>query len=81
MDLLDTSEYNLNFALDGRPLDQTFIYDGFSIDTQYNVSVLSLTNLTQVPHIFTMIAADPVYTTTIQFDYAIYTSVQLVLSS
>lgn len=73
LDPIVTTEYELTFVLDGTPLNRPFTYDSLSFDTQYNVSVLSLTNLSQVSHTLTMIAAAPVITTTVQFDYAKYT--------
>ncbi|KAJ3881116.1 hypothetical protein F5051DRAFT_398016 [Lentinula edodes] len=69
-----TSTYNLSFALDGQPVGQSFTHKSdFSGVTQYNVSVLSLSNLSQVLHTFTMIGASTVDMLTIQFDYARYT--------
>ncbi|KAE9385624.1 hypothetical protein BT96DRAFT_928707 [Gymnopus androsaceus JB14] len=73
LDSAYTSAYNLTFVLDGQPIMQTFIYDGDSSTIQYNVSVLSLTNLAQTPHTFTMIAGSTKTNTIIEFDYAKYT--------
>ncbi|KAJ3868851.1 hypothetical protein EV359DRAFT_31348 [Lentinula novae-zelandiae] len=75
-----TSTYNLSFALDGQPVGQSFTHQSdFSGHTQYNVSVLSLSNLSQVLHTFTMIGASTVDRLTIQFDYARYTCVPFQL--
>ncbi|KAJ4488762.1 hypothetical protein C8J55DRAFT_604034 [Lentinula edodes] len=69
-----TSTYNLSFVLDGQPVGKSFTHTSdFSGVTQYNVSVLSLSNLSQVLHTFTMIGASTVDRLTIQFDYARYT--------
>jgi len=64
---------NLAFVLDGQPLAQTFIYNASSDNIQHNVSVLSLTNLVQVPHTFTIIAGYMETKTIVLFDYAKYT--------
>ncbi|KAE9385627.1 hypothetical protein BT96DRAFT_840491, partial [Gymnopus androsaceus JB14] len=72
-DLSITSTYNLTFSLDGQPLQQTFTHSSDrSNEYIYNVSVLSLTGLVQVPHTFTMEASSPTVNSTLLFDYARY---------
>ncbi|KAJ3780228.1 hypothetical protein GGU10DRAFT_391324, partial [Lentinula aff. detonsa] len=71
-----TSTYNnLTFELDGQPLGETstLISDSTNV-FQFNVSVLSLENLSLAPHIFTMMAASKIVDSTLQFDYAMYTT-------
>ncbi|KAJ3747856.1 hypothetical protein DFH05DRAFT_1393509 [Lentinula detonsa] len=69
-----TSTYNLTFELDGQPLGETFTHISDLTNVfQFNVSVLSLENLSLAPHIFTMMAASTTVNSTLQFDYAMYT--------
>ncbi|KAJ3726801.1 hypothetical protein C8R42DRAFT_657707 [Lentinula raphanica] len=69
-----TSNYNLSFMLDGQLLPQTFIQiNEFNLVNQYNVSVLSLSNLEPISHTFAMIAASTTDSLIVEFDYARYT--------
>ncbi|KAE9398039.1 hypothetical protein BT96DRAFT_995222 [Gymnopus androsaceus JB14] len=70
-----TSTYNLTFILDDQLLSQTFTHESdLSNNSWYNVSVLSLNNLTPVSHTFAMMAASTMVNSTLKFDYARYLS-------
>ncbi|KAJ3839271.1 hypothetical protein F5878DRAFT_561073 [Lentinula raphanica] len=69
-----TSNYNLSFMLDGQLIPQTFIQiEPGPLVAQYNVSVLSLSNLAPISHTFAMIAASTTDSLIVEFDYARYT--------
>ncbi|KAJ3770181.1 hypothetical protein FB446DRAFT_647406, partial [Lentinula raphanica] len=69
-----TSTYNLTFELDDQPLQQTFTHTSDTTNVfQFNVTVLSLSNLSLSSHVFTMLAASTFVNSTLQFDYAMYT--------
>ncbi|KAE9394639.1 hypothetical protein BT96DRAFT_886419 [Gymnopus androsaceus JB14] len=73
-DLSIASTYDLTFSLDGKPLQQTFTHSSdLSNLFIYNVSVLSLTDLAQVLHTFTIEVSSPTVNSTLLFDYARYT--------
>ncbi|KAE9394638.1 hypothetical protein BT96DRAFT_827383 [Gymnopus androsaceus JB14] len=67
-DLSIASTYDLTFSLDGKPLQQTFTHSSdLSNLFIYNVSVLSLTDLAQVLHTFTIEVSSP----TVRLDAAL----------
>ncbi|KAJ3842257.1 hypothetical protein F5878DRAFT_407188 [Lentinula raphanica] len=72
-------DYNLTFELDNQLLEQTFMHTNNRSDIfEFNVNVLSLQNLSLVPHVFMMMAG---VDSTIQFDYATYTVPRMITSS
>ncbi|KAJ3729645.1 hypothetical protein C8R42DRAFT_715919 [Lentinula raphanica] len=72
-------DYNLMFELDNQPLEQTFMHANNRSDIfEFNVNVLSLQNLSLVPHVFIMMAG---VDSTLQFDYAAYTIPRMITSS
>ncbi|KAJ3726800.1 hypothetical protein C8R42DRAFT_657704 [Lentinula raphanica] len=69
-----SSNYNLSFTLDDQPIPQTFmLFNNSSPVIQFNVSVLVISNLAPISHVFTMIAASRTESLIVRFNYARYT--------